>query len=341
MKLYDLIKLRNDLSLALETAILNQELEKNHARLLNLSLNIDSELSSSIAAIAADHKEISNLYQRDIDRINKVISTVQEKINFLSTNFFAENYQLELNYPDADTIRRTRSMRPGGEPQKVIYIEPLRAQDAEELEPVAVSTIPSTYDEFEQKIKQRINLISNWKYPALEIGCRDGGWTKFLVASDPLYIADVYEEFLSSAVAQFPSLYQGRVRKYLIQDFYNIPQLPENQFGLIFSYNHFNYLSMDSIKQFLIQSTKWLRPGGKIIFTYNNADLPAAAAYAENYFMTYVPKSMLIPLAESLGFETIFSFDVEPAYSLIEFKKPGQLTSIKASQAVGEIKIKP
>jgi SAM-dependent methyltransferase len=193
---------------------------------------------------------------------------------------------------------------------------------------------------FELALKQRINLYSNWQYPALEIGCRDGEWTKYLVASDPLYIADSFDEFLVSAVQQFPDLYQGRVRKYKIVENCKIVNLPSNQLGLIFSYNYFNYLSLDSIKQYLHQAMNWLRPGGKIIFTYNNADLPAAAAYAENFFMTYVPKTILQPMAESLGFETTFSYDANPAFSIIEFKKPGQLKSIKLSQTSGEIKTK-
>ena len=44
--------------------------------------------------------------------------------------------------------------------------------------------------------------------------------------------------------------------------------------------------------------------------------------------------------AESLGFETTFSYDDDPAYSIIEFKKPGQLRSIKLAQTFGEIQIK-
>ena len=74
------------------------------------------------------------------------------------------------------------------------------------------------------------------------------------------------------------------------------------------------------------------------IFTYNNADLPAAAAYAENYFMTYVPESILVPLAESIGFETVFLYNCEPAYSIIELRKSGELRSIKVGQTAGEIK---
>jgi hypothetical protein len=43
-------------------------------------------------------------------------------------------------------------------------------------------------------------------------------------------------------------------------------------------------------------------------------------------------------MAESLGYETVFSYNCEPAYSIIEFKKPGELRSIKVGQTVGEIK---
>jgi SAM-dependent methyltransferase len=306
MKLNELVRLRNQLADAIEISTLNNELEKNYSRLLNLTIDVDEDIASNITKIANSHRDINLLYQRDCEELAQLLSIIQDKINQLSTQFFVENYQLELKYLDPDSIRKTRTIKHD--------------------------------EEFEQILIQRINLYSNWQYPALEIGCRDGEWTKLLVASDPLYIADVFDDFLSSAVAQFPPLYQGRVRKYPIQDFYKIKNLPKNQFGLIFSYNFFNYLSLDSIKQLLIQAMEWLRPGGTIIFTYNNADLPAAAAYAESYFMTYVPESVLVPMAESVGFETVYLYNREPAFSIIELKKAGELQSIKVGQTAGEIK---
>ena len=182
----------------------------------------------------------------------------------------------------------------------------------------------------------RIFQHSSYKYPALELGCRDGEFTQHLIASDPLYIADVHTEFLTSAVSMFPEEYQARVRKYLIKD-NNIQGLPENQFGFIFSYNFFNYLSFDSIKQLMISAQRWLRPGGTIIFTYNNSDIGVGAAYAESYYMSYVPRSMLVPMCESLGFELIDHRDYDPNISWVEFRKHGTLTTVKASQALGEI----
>ena len=308
MKLNELVSLRNQLRQTLNISIIQSEIESNYTRLKNLIDNVDAEIFSRIINAADIHKQHFGIFLQDVDEIQSIIDLVQSRIDELSTKFFAENYQLELEYIDAESTRKIRQIK---------------------------------YDEkFVKNLTQRINLYSNWQYPALEIGCGDGEWTKFLVASDPLYIADFFPEFLASAVEQFPPLYQGRVRKYLIKEYYKISNLPVNQFGLIFSFNFFNYLSLDSIKQYLLQSLEWLRPGGRIIFTYNNADLPAAAAYAETYFMTYVPKSILIPMAESIGFETEFCFDIEPAFSMIEFKKPGDLQTIKAAQVLGEIKSK-
>jgi len=308
MNLCQLVTLRNQLQKAYDSSVIANEIDKNYQRLINLSDTIDTEIQQQLILVADEHKNIKHYLDSTASNIETLLGTVQNKINQLAINLFSENYNLELRCLDTQTVRNLRQL----------------AHD----------------EEFDNCLIQRINLHSGWQYPALEIGCRDGEWTKYLVASDPLYIADFFEEFFHTSLQQFPELYRGRVRKYLVQDYCKISNLPKNTFGFIFSYNFFNYLSLDSIKQILAQSIEWLKPGGKIVFTYNNCDLPAAAAYAENFFMTYVPKSILQPMAESLGYETTFSFDNDPAFSIIEFKKPGQLQSIKLAQTFGEIKIK-
>ena len=194
-------------------------------------------------------------------------------------------------------------------------------------------------DDVKQSIISDIRRYTNPKYPALEIGCRDGEWTKHLVASDPLYIADINSEFIDNTAQKFTPEYQARLRRYLIDiTDYNISNLPTEQFNFIFSFNFFNYLSLDTIKQLLKRAMTWLRPGGVVLFTYNNADMSPSAGLSEGYFMTYVPKSLLIPMVESLGYEVITSRDFEPSTSWIELKKPGTLSTVKAHQALGEIK---
>lgn len=313
MQLHELVNLRNSLQTAIDLVSIESAIERNQAALDTLSLTADPEYQATIASIVKHFDKVTELLPITTQETAKLIERVQEEITERSSKFFASNYQLELSIPDNDMLpsnirnrRHWRRMR----------------MDLD--------------DSPDKHLLSRIFQHSSYKYPALEIGCRDGEFTQHLVASDPLYIADVHAEFLSSAVSMFPDEYQARVRKYLIKN-NKIEGLPENQFGFIFSYNFFNYLSFDSIKQLMISAQRWLRPGGTIIFTYNNSDLGVGAAYAESYYMSFVPRSMLVPMCESLGFKLIDHRDYDPNISWVEFRKHGELTTVKASQALGEI----
>jgi hypothetical protein len=90
--------------------------------------------------------------------------------------------------------------------------------------------------------------------------------------------------------------------------------------------------------QFLKQAYSVLRPGGVFMFSYNDGDTPAGAGIAESFSQTYMPKSILIPLCCSLGFEISNEYDYDAITSWLEIKKPGTLHSIKAHQVLGEIR---
>jgi SAM-dependent methyltransferase len=313
MQLHELVNLRNSLQTAIDLVSIESAIERNQAALDALSLTADPEYQTTIASIVKHFDAVTELLPITTQETAKLIDRVQQEITERSSKFFASNYQLELSIADNDML-------------------PMNTRNRRHWRRMRMDLDDSP----DKHLLSRIFQHSSYKYPALEIGCRDGEFTQHLVASDPLYIADVHPEFLSSAVSMFPEEYQARVRKYLIKD-YKIEGLPKNQFGFIFSYNFFNYLSFDSIKQLMISAQQWLRPGGTIIFTYNNSDLGVGAAYAESYYMSYVPRSMLVPMCESLGFKLIDHRDYEPNLSWVEFRKHGELTTVKASQALGEI----
>lgn len=306
MKLHELVLLRNELQKSIDVSVIKQELEKNKTALHSLANLGNEKYRQQIINCSADlHNEILPSLTNDLNSIQDIVDQVNHEINVITKKFFEKNYQTEYTYVNPGIIRDIRRMA------------------------IAEGT--------DSTLINRIRLYSDWKYPALEIGCRDGEWTKHLVSSDPLYVTDIHQEFLDNTVNQFTPEYQERLRKYLIVD-YKINELPIDQFGFIFSYNFFNYLSLDSIKQFLIQSLTWLKPGGVMLFTYNNGDLSVSAGLSESYFMTYVPKSMLLPLVESLGFEVVDAPDFSPSTSWLEIKKPGTLSTVKAHQVLGEIK---
>lgn len=306
MTLSELVQLRNAFEKALQLETIKKELDQNISRLSELSTTVPSTIfDTRIRNLISQHSLIYDSIRYDSEINEKVLEEINSAIKDLAKDFFTENYATEHLLTDPKTIRELRQL-----------------------------SIDDTIADF---LLSRIRLYSTWKYPALEIGCRDGEWTKHLVGSDPLYISDSFQEFLNSTNEKFTPEYQARLRKYLIRDS-RIFNLPKNQFSLIFSFNYFNYLSLDSIKQLLTQAMTWLRPGGTIIFTYNNADLPIPARLVENYTMTYVPKRMLIPLVESLGFTVISTEDFDPNISWVELQKPGVLKTVKAHQTLGEIK---
>lgn len=307
MKLSELVDLRERLKKAF---YLDPVLASIDNLRLNLSLvnqNVDENYSEQLDLLIKDYRDIRTEVHKPSGRVQEIIDAINKEISSKSSHFFLNNYEDELNYEDPDNIRRVR----------VMYI------------PVQV----------QQEIESRIGLYSNWKYPGLELGCRDGEWTKFLVASDPLYIADAHQDFLDSTIKEYAPEFQRRVRPYLIRNNeYGV--LPQSQFNFVFSWNHFNYKTLETTKQALKQVYNLLRPGGICMFSYNNGDIPAGAAYAETYFMSYMPKSLLIPMCQSLGYEVVYQQDHEPAVSWLELRKPGELSTIKGHQAMGIIKEK-
>jgi SAM-dependent methyltransferase len=171
----------------------------------------------------------------------------------------------------------------------------------------------------------------------LEIGLHDHQWTERLVALDPLYLVEPNLNLIDDSIKQFTPEYQRRVRPYHLRDI-NFRTLPQEQIGFAFSWNYLNYKSLDTVKQWLQEVFKVLRPGGVFMFSYNNADIPSGAGFAETFWMSYMPKSTLVPLCEMLGYEVIASYDFNQSACWIELKKPGTLHTVKAHQALGELK---
>lgn len=306
--LYDLVTLKKSLVEAYDNQAVKDALVALRTQIDNVKLQVPVIEQHHIDYIDS----LTQYYDLLLEQVNvpnegfrKKIQEVDDKITEVSHRLFANNYELEEKDGGVEHVRNHRR----------IHLRP----------------------EVEDLVKQRINLYTGWQYPALEIGCRDGEWTQYLVAADPLYIMDKYREFLDSANKKFPPEYQARLRKYLSKD-YDFDQLPSGQFGFIFSWGHFNYVSLDTITQVLKKAKTLLRPGGVFLFSYNDGDTPAGAGLAENFAQTYIPQNLLVPTCKGLGYEVVQTFTEEPNISWIEIKLPGTLSSTKAHQVMGEIK---
>jgi len=311
MKLYDLVNFRHKIVQALrvdETVLKLQEL-KNNIAAVKLSVNvINDHCGQYLDDLLAHYDELIGLVQKPHNDLEIQLEYVNGEIDKMVHQLFANNYNIEGVGMTAEQ----------GRYNKIIQVS----------------------DDVANILKSRITLHTAWHYPALEISCRDGEWTKYMIAADPLYIIDRYPEFLESASSQFPEQFQTRLRRYPLVD-NNLGLLPRNQFGFVFSWGYFNYVSLDTLKIYLTQIIRILRPGGVFLFSYNDGDTPAGAEMAERFAQSYLPKSMVVPLAESLGFEIQKTFELGEEWNpitWIELKRPGELATNKAAQVMGEIK---
>jgi phospholipid N-methyltransferase len=196
-------------------------------------------------------------------------------------------------------------------------------------------------DNVKQTVITDIRKHTDPKYPALEIGPGDGQWSEFIVAGDPLYIVDIHPEFIESTRNKFPIEYQRRLRTYLL-GWHGVPKddlsiLPQNQFGFMFAWQVFDFFPLDKTKLYLEQCFNLLRPGGIMMFSYNNCEFSNAAIYAETGFKSWMTKKLLIKTCLETGLEILDTKDSISGFHWIKIKKPGELKTVKAGQAMGEI----
>lgn len=192
------------------------------------------------------------------------------------------------------------------------------------------------HDDTKEVVLGRLATYTEWKYPGVEIGPGDGEWTRQLVALDPLYIVDIHEEFLNSTFKRFHPQYQHRLRKYKINHG-DMSALPEGQFGLVFSWNVFNYFDIDTIEQYLIEIKRLLLPGAVVFFSYNNCDNYKSCEMFEGHYMSYTTNKDITQLVKNLGFEVIKSMEQPTLVSWMEIKLPGELVSNRSGQTIAKI----
>jgi SAM-dependent methyltransferase len=194
--------------------------------------------------------------------------------------------------------------------------------------------------ETEQFYRTRIVRYNSWQYPAMIIRPGRETYINELVASDPLYLVDESHDLLVPAMSQFNELYQQRLRPYTINERNSdqiLIKLPNDQFGLIFAYNFFNFRPFEIIRKYLAEIYQKLRPGGVLIMTFNDCDRAKGVMLVEQHFCCYTPGYLLRELAQSLGYEIAFSWTDQGPSTWLELRKPGQKISLRGGQTMAKI----
>ena len=216
-----------------------------------------------------------------------------------------------------------------------------------------VSYLP-TNEIVRASFNNKISKISQVKYPGLQINTRFfppaeinpsgiDGWISLMVASDPFYLMGPSITNLEKSLQSFPKIYQKRVRLYELNDKRDLSTLPQAQFNLIFCWDFFNHLSIDIIDLYLQQMMRLLRPGGTLLFTYNNCDLAMSAKLVDWNSASWCTPLLLEKIYskhgfELVGFDDVISDDAKVSHvSWAELKRPGDLATLKLAQANGVV----
>ena len=214
-----------------------------------------------------------------------------------------------------------------------------REQHWENLEYLQTRKISATSESM-NLLRNRIRLHGDWRVPGMIIRPGLENFIEDMVPLDPLYLADSNPEILAPAINNFTLEYQRRLRPYYINDTDPATaifgQLPQNQFGFIFAYNYFNYRPVEIIDRYIQEFYQLLRPGGTVIFTYNDCDIAHGVMLAES-FMAYTPGHRIQTAIETTNFEVIKNQIGPYDISWFELHKPGTITSLRGGQTLAEI----
>lgn len=193
-------------------------------------------------------------------------------------------------------------------------------------------------EDFEPLLYRAKNL-TDWRYPVLCIRPGREDHIRWLVPAHPLYIADTDHELLKPAIEQFNPKYQRHLRPYKIREDHDVmfDFVPDEQLGLIYSYYFFNFRPFEVIKRYLNELYKKLRPGGSLIFTFNNCDFSGGVRLTENQFCCYTPGRMLERLVESLGYIHIETCNTDNGLYWMHIRRPGTLATMRAGQNLAKI----
>lgn len=190
----------------------------------------------------------------------------------------------------------------------------------------------------------RLDMKTGWQVPALIIRPTKSWLVDHTVACDPVYYADFNADLLAPTDTWFTPEYQQRLCKYVFDE--NVTgsmfdHLPADQFGLIYVPYFLNFRPLEIIEKYLAELFTLLRPGGYLLFTFNNCDTVSGAKLFERFCGSYVPARLLKPIVDKLGYSVIYEFNDDRGLSWFELQRPGDRPSIRAGQTLAAIKNLP
>lgn len=207
---------------------------------------------------------------------------------------------------------------------------------------ISGSIAPTALTEKErEEIGITFSKFTNPQFPMLQINSSSGLFTKYLVAAEPVFILDWNQKSIAETKACFNSVYQNRLCIYKIDirgDLFldKINDLPYKQFNFILVWDLVKFMQDYQITYLLQKLKNLIRPGGTIIFNYNNCDKLYGAdnydqktgSYQTEQTLRNVASNCNYTVSANCNYNNIDWFEIKSSGTLYTLKKQSTLPQL-------------
>jgi len=295
------------------------------AKELITKIKIDVAHKTSIS-ILDQIKEVVSVFPdiaRDHDRSLRQL--IDQKARSL-----AMLYDEHLNKID----REINALIPTCRNQSDEWAKKHRSYNIEEYEGFLARFYGHDESELDDKLVNLLQYNKSWQHPILIWQMSNNLGTDFALGYNPIYIVDRF----SYDTYYIDKLPHRQLRKIRFYDLDHLMHLPVNCMAMVISKNYFTHCSDHFLYRELAFLSKLLRPGGTLAFNFNDCERSGCAQMFENGLRTFQEGTQVKKHLRDLGLEVIDDHYIDSSKTVfIAARKPGELQSIKLSEALGFI----
>lgn len=175
-----------------------------------------------------------------------------------------------------------------------------------------------------QYVKDRLGNFNDFRHVGLEIGCGRAYWYNHLAALSPLYQVDINWNLFPEIANRFQPLFFEKDRMRFVKTTgTDLPEVDQGSVDFVFSWNTFNYLPINTIKEYLINIFRVMKDGAYGFISYADGDREDSFQQILNGEWAYNNSDLITNAIRDAGFEPKALFQTGRCGSWIEFVKPG------------------
>jgi len=310
MKLSELVAYRNQLNrLHVEEA--RSQVDTDLSQIKHLVNSKDFDPNNIRQQMNDVHQAMHHEFDRFLDLVNQAKAEAQAEIDLKEKYWLDETYRLYDQEMVHDTDEHVLNRRPVLTPEN------------------------------DSIIRARIKNFSTNLHPGMIIRPGLETFIEHMVSFDPLYLVDRSDNMLFPCTLGFPDQYRRRLRPIVVNDRDHsrpiLERLPDSQFAVCVAYNFFEFTPMQVLERWLQEIFTKLKPGGRLMMTFNDCDNEKAVRLAESYYACYTPGKLVKAVAQQIGYEIYFIWNDNLPTTWIELQKPGTLSSLRGGQALAKV----